>query len=374
MLSCNGSGRRTLASLLLFLTGCATQSPASLPELPDRGDSRSEAKGTPASHVLSLTKPTLIEPRISPQISPEKMFMMRTWRARQERLDRISAPLLMNNAALCKRHAHQLPGFTAKTKYSFSKAFIGEASSALGLDEQLRIMSVMPESGAALAGLQQGDILRAVENTEIEPGVDAERSGILLIRKKTAGRTHLNLTIVRGQIRTVVRVALIPACNMLIGLGNSDEANSYADGSRVLVTTGMLNFVESDEELAYILAKEIAHNVLTRSVRTDMKMLIDRLTPLKSRPELNAQTVKLRPYTPVLDATADKIALYLLVRSGYDIAGAALFWKRLAEKFPATMENSYTALHPATSYRLSVIGQITKTIALKQKNNLPLIP
>jgi predicted Zn-dependent protease len=82
----------------------------------------------------------------------------------------------------------------------------------------------------------------------------------------------------------------------------------------------------------------------------------------------------IRPYTPVLDATADRLSLYMLARAGYGIDNALRFWKRLASQYPATVQDSHTALHPASAYRFSVMTQVTQNIKAKQKHRRPLMP
>lgn len=77
---------------------------------------------------------------------------------------------------------------------------------------------------------------------------------------------------------------------------------------------------------------------------------------------------------PVTDATADKLALYLLIRAGVAIDEAPAFWQRLARAQPATIPHGHTALHPSTSYRVSVIRAVTASIKQRQLNDLPLVP
>jgi beta-barrel assembly-enhancing protease len=187
----------------------------------------------------------------------------------------------------------------------------------------------------------------------------------------------LTLTVMRDGNRLDLQVPLTNACAFSIELGDTDEVNSYADGRRVLITRGMLNFTRSDEELAYVLAKEMAHAILSRSVRPRMKATIDRLRlpgEYRISPAATTTATPLPPYTPVLDATADKLALYLLARAGYSIDNTPGFWTRLAAKYPASVQNSHTALHPSTPYRVSVMTQVVRAIRMKQKNGLPLMP
>lgn len=337
----------------------------------------------PAPVVRTLEPPPVAPIPIQPSLAPmpvvppppvDQVAMLREWVALQERLYRVAAPLLINNTELCPDHARNILGLTAKTRYSYSEGFVAEAQSLLGLGERLRIMNVLPGSGAAQAGLQKGDLLVKANIEDLPDGADAERAGASLIASEMRGRASLSLTILRDDTRMQFDVPLTQACAMVIDLGNSDRVNSYADGHRIMVTRGMIGFVQSDEELAYVLAREMAHNVLSPSSRPDIGAVIDQLHTLKTAPIPADIDAALPPFTPVLDATADKLALYMLVRAEYGIGDAIPFWKRLAAAYPAEAKGNHTALHPATKYRLSVMDQITKTIDAKRKNNLALVP
>ena len=50
--------------------------------------------------------------------------------ARQERLYRIAAPLLVKNALLCRTNSRALLGFTAKNRMSYSADMVDDDSSA----------------------------------------------------------------------------------------------------------------------------------------------------------------------------------------------------------------------------------------------------
>lgn len=304
----------------------------------------------------------------------DRIAMLQTWVDQQNRLYRIAAPLLIKNTELCPRHARHLVGLTAKTRYAYTKDFAAIARLSLGLGERLRVMNVLPGSGASEAGVRKGDVLLSVENKTLPQGPNADRDGSLLVSTEMRGRISLNLSAMRDGKRIKLHIPLTRACAFGIELGNGDHVNSYADGHRVMVTRGMLDFTQSDEEIAYVLAKEIAHNVLSPSARADMGTAIDSLrfagpdtTDLSAIGEID-------PYSPVLDATADKLSLYMLARAGYDIENALAFWKRLASRYPADVRHSHTELHPSTKYRFSVMNEITKVIKMKQKKKLPLVP
>ncbi|HZW13403.1 MAG TPA: M48 family metallopeptidase [Noviherbaspirillum sp.] len=394
------TARFVIASGALILSACATlpssvtSSPASAAPAPStaRGPGPASApaaiaeRTAPAAPVVPDPAATATIPAAPPEqteiavetpASPppfDKAAALRTWVEQQDRLYRVVAPLLVKNTELCPGHARNLLGFTAKTKYSYSDDFIDVAQEVLGLDERLKVMSVLPGSGAAQAGVQPRDILLVAGIEPLPEGRDAERNAAALIASEVQGSTQLNLTVLRNDERIALDIPLTPACAMVVDLGNTDGVSSYADGHRLMITRGMLAFARTDEELAYALAREIAHNVLTAAPRADMGAVIDGLRTLDARTASPPLLGGITPFTPVLDATVDKLALYLLVRAGYEIDNVPGFWKRLAAEHPAQVPNSHTALHPSTAYRLSVIAQVTKAIGMKRKHRLPLVP
>ncbi len=168
------------------------------------------------------------------------------------------------------------------------------------------------------------------------------------------------------------------ACGFLIELGNSDNINSYADGQRVMVTRGMLNFAQNDDELAVLLAKGMAHNILghatlTRSTGT-IGSVIDNLGNARPDTSMLIGSAGIKAMSADLDIAADNLSLYLLTRAGYRTDAAAPFWKRLASTYPASVLSGYVANHPATAARLAAIDKTIIEIKAKQGAKKSLAP
>jgi predicted Zn-dependent protease len=77
---------------------------------------------------------------------------------------------------------------------------------------------------------------------------------------------------------------------------------------------------------------------------------------------------------PELDAAADRLAVYLVTRAGYNAEGASAFWKRLASTVPATVLNGYVANHPGTAARVTAIDKAVVEVKGKQSSKKPLVP
>lgn len=297
--------------------------------------------------------------------------------AMQDRLYKVAAPLLTANTPLCKGNARYLLGFTAKNKYSYSRV-MAPAAQSLGFDDRLQVTDVLPGSGAANNDVKRGDYLVSAGGRPIPEGENAERLTATVLAPLVAGKTPVKLGLQRGGTQMAVTVPLTLACSFSIELGNVDTVNAYSDGRRVLVTRGMMNFAQTDEELAYLIARELGHNALSHPGRQKMVKtigdVIDNLMRVTPDTTTLAGTAGILPYGQDMDAAADTLALYMLVRAGYSIDNAPNFWRRLATQYPASMPNSYTAIHPSTAYRLAMIGKVTQIINAKKAAGKPLLP
>ncbi|WP_236904408.1 M48 family metallopeptidase [Collimonas fungivorans] len=343
-----------LALPVLLLAACATQESATtLPQV-----------------VPVPPKPVVLTP-------PPQQAELKALIGLQDRLYDVAAPLLVNNALLCRNNARNLLGFTAKTKYSYTSEFI-EAASALGLSDQLQVTGVLAGSGAAKVGLQRGDLLVSIQDKPVPVGADAERQTALLLGPLVNGRNSIKVIIARNGANQTLNIPLTRACAFGIELGNTENVISYADGRRVLISSGMMKYTKNDDELALVIAKEMAHNTLTHPSRqrntATMTGVIDNLIRLKPDTAALNGMAGVKPYPQQLDAAADKLSLYMVARAGYKVDDAAVFWQRLATSYPASVLNGYTAIHPGTDYRLSAIQQAVSDIQAKQATGTAIQP
>jgi hypothetical protein len=334
----------------LLLTACATQAPP------------------------SRQQPTVV----TPPVETAEQATLRSLVSQQDRLYRVAAPLLVSNPELCKGNARNLLGFTAKNKYSYSSDLAEAAQTLFGMDERLQVTGVLAGSGAARAGVRRGDRLVTVESKPVPEGPNAERQVAIILIPLVTSRSNIKLNVLRDGANIALTVPLTRACAYSIELGNADNVNAYDDGRRVMITRGMMDFARTDEELAYMLAKEMAHNSLGHTNKQNMSAtiggIVDNLIRIHPDATALAGTSGVRPLPQELDAAADTLSLYMLARAGYNIDNAMRFWERLANQVPSTVLNGYTAIHPSTAYRLSVMAKIVADVKAKQAAKKPLFP
>lgn len=349
----SGIERLTAAIALLALTGCASMAPTTIPS------STSKAPSPPPTS----------------SIDAERQLDGLT--ARQDRVYKILAPLIARNAVLCKTSARPLLGFTAKNRYSFPAELRPAAESRLQLGESLQVMQVLDGSGAMRAGVRRGDVLESIEGQALPKGVQAETEAARLIAPMLRNVAEVSVTVQRNGKPLALTVPLTTACAFTVDIGNAPQVNAYADGRRILVTTGMLDAL-SDQELAVIIAREIAHNVQQHAramqMRATLSGVIDALLVPRPDPAAFAGSAGLRPMEGKLDQEADRLAQYMLARAGLDPATAISTLEQLAQRHPATVSNGYTALHPWTSERAALMRNTLAEIRQKQAGKKALVP
>ncbi|MCC2970909.1 M48 family metallopeptidase [Massilia sp. IC2-476] len=317
----------------------------------------------------------------APQVTPEMTAAADTltrMATLQDRLYKVAAPLLIDNAELCTRHARNLLGFTAKNRYTYPGSFNEAAHLVLGMGERLQVTNVLAGSGAAKAGLRQGDELVAAAGKPLPTGPNALSQAGAVFGPIVTKQASLPLTIERRGQQRDVTVPVTRACAFGIELGNSDNVNAYADGQRVMVTRGMMGFVQGDDELAYVIAHTMAHNMLGHAASqrnaATIGSIIDNLTRIAPDTSMLIGSGGIKAMPATLDTAADRLAVYLLARADYRIEGVSSFWKRFAETYPATVLNGHTANHPSLAQRTATIDKAVAEVKAKKADKKPLTP
>ena len=286
--------------------------------------------------------------------------------ANQEKLYRIAAPLLVKNTPLCKSATRNIMGFTAKNQYSYSSELAQTANKLFKLTDHLQVVSILEGGGAERAGIKRGDIFLKVQNQTIPTGINAEIETARLLSTLMSHSANLPISIERNKQVYNFNIPLTLACAFNLELGNSDVIHAFNDGRRILITRGMLQVLNTDAELAAIIAREIAHSALKHTASLQMTasaaQAIDGLIPVLRNNAGDAAIKDLKAMPSNLDQAADRVAIAMLVRAGYEAEQLPLSLQKLA----AIKNNEkYTVAHPLTNERLKLMQEVI--VQVKQK-------
>lgn len=262
--------------------------------------------------------------------------------------------------------------------YSFPAELAVPARQVLGLDDRLQIMQILEGSGAMRAGLQRGDILQTIQDISLPQGPLAETESARVLAPVLKNFNEIRITVLRQGKPISLQVPLTLACAFAIDIGNAPNINAYADDRRIMLTRGLLETLPSDADVAVILARTIAHNVLQHARQLQQTAtqsgVIDSLLPLKPEPANYAGSNGIKVTPEKMDQEADRLALFMLARAAFDPQNLARVLQRIAEDPAAIQPNSYNALHPWTAERQTLIQSAIREIHQKQSAKKALVP
>ena len=233
------------------------------------------------------------------------------------------------NAALC-RDAVALPGFSVETLDQYATSERAEATAEFGLKDLPQVSAVVPGSAADKAGLQEGDVLLAVDGQPMPRGMaespDYKRTALVEAALASAlARPPVTLTLAA---RTVI-FSGDRGCASNVQLVPGGRLDAVADGHYVQISGVMYEFVANDSELAFILAHELAHNVVAEARRAS-----------RASGQRKAELA------------ADRAAIGMMVRAGYDVGAIVPLMERLRRKNRLSWLDGS---HPGWSARLAAM-------------------
>ena len=331
--------------------------------------------------ATSGTRPAPATPEAvhAAQLEQQEVLITRDLR-QQRRVDDVGHTLLAAATPYCAGAVTSGTGVRFANVNSFPSTY-GDAARAVGFSDTVVIVSVARGSAAARAGIAVGDRVIGVSDGTAPRGPNAAS---LLARAIAArGSAAPRLTLRHGDTTflmdasarkeavttsgapsgdTHVTVPADTVCGYNLIASRKDEINAWADGSNVTVTSAMLRFVTDNDELAAVLAHEIAHNALGH-VLAQQQSTIDgsfgaivdtsaAVRAMNARGETGRQPLDVGSlvFSQAQERDADDVAMYLLARAGRPVGEVTNLWRHVAQHNPANVK--YVGLHPITKARL----------------------
>ena len=228
------------------------------------------------------------------------------------------------------------------------------ASFLIADEKSAAVDIVVADAPAARAGLRRGDVIGAINGhptagADVADLIDAALdSGTVTLA--LAGQRHVSFAVEQG-------------CGFAVGLEKDVRLDAYADGKAVAVSSALVDFTKTDDELAVIIGHELAHNILKHKDILDSEHVSRGFLAVFGK---NADRIR------QTEEDADVMALYLMVRSGYDINIAPGFWERFGARTGAGVFSDGT--HPRTKARVALATRTIATIRAQQAKGEPLTP
>jgi hypothetical protein len=307
----------------------------------------------------------------------------------ERRLFDVAWPIMRGAAPLCGEKIVSEMGFRINGKDSVQRRFKDKdwrkaALSAYGIGDYAVVMIVGRNTPAMRAGMAPGDFVVGVEGKLAPTGDDATGKLVDLMRKG-ASDGRLDLEIERGGRRFSVSISGEPACDYSLHIQHEQDLNAFADGERIFVTTRMIEFARTDDQLAVVVGHELAHNFM-KHIQAKMRNRVAAgavgfaadiflaVLGVNTQGAFSKETGKLgaEAFSQEFEAEADYAGLYATALGGYDIRVAPDFWRRMGSANTKTI--AYGESHPPTAFRSAALEKIVAEIEGKRRAGQPLRP
>ena len=195
---------------------------------------------------------------------------VRTLAAQEMRLATMAHRMATANADLCTR-TDMLTGMVVHDLTQYDRGRRADVSRAFSLRSGFGVLQLVPDSAAERAGLRVDDEIIAVGRASVEDH-GALSTSTHSFRRMEQFSDMLQAQLARGPATLLIRRAgQLQAlsltgergCGGQLTLANSASLNAWADGRHIVLTTGMAGFARSDDEIAFVIAHEMAHNILS---------------------------------------------------------------------------------------------------------------
>ena len=332
-----------------------------------------------------------------PAAAPEVPWISAADRAR---VWRVGSRLRTAGAPLCKNTEHVF-GFLVVDRPHFDTAWIDSQDASQNKSQgtsrnirddrsvHLRIWEVREDLMPAANLLARGDGILTVDGERMA-SLDDFNDAMASARRKGIA----TLTIVRldGSVSEVVLQGE-PACDQEIRLVHGDSITTYPIGGDVYLTTALLGTLESDDELAVMIAHDMAHETLGHLTRKRVQMGVGMLAEVAimaftAIPPTGALArFGKHAFANGMERDADRHGMYIAARAGYDPAPSAGLWTRYADRFlrshseedpPAQRQriNTSTLLmnHPVSEDRFDAMESVSGYIEQQRAAGLALVP
>jgi len=213
-----------------------------------------------------------------------------------------------------------LPGWVLHHLAEYPAPLRADLIAVYALDQGPGIVAVAPGGAAAAAGLLPGDTIVAVDGAAMEtralPARESRQPGtrIEAAIETALARGPARLSLRRGGEPRELALSAPSACPTRVRIARADSENAFADGRYATFSAGLVANTPSDDELAAVVAHELAHNYLGHYARrhdgTDRRSVRQQ------------------------EAEADAFALRLMAVGGYDPHAAIPFFTRMVSWNP----------------------------------------
>lgn len=281
--------------------------------------------------------------------APDQIAELHALRDLDGRVSDAGFRLAVANAALCVP-AERLSGLSLHALDQYGADFRDAAKSAFGLGDHMAVLTVTTDGPAARAGLRPDDAILAIDGISTAASAAEKRGSYDRVEMFTdrlnaaLSRGDVMLSVARRGQHVAITMSGVRGCGSRFQVVPAKKLNAAADGNYVQLSSSLVQYARDDDELAAILAHELAHNILRHRVRLDRAGVPGGLLRNFGN---NARRVR------ATEEEADRLSVRLMINGGYDPDAAVRFWQRFGPEQGRGIFASAT--HPGWRKRVAIL-------------------
>jgi len=310
------------------------------------------------------------------------------WLRDSDRLELVSFRVLTKGGDYCRKLDHTAPylGVQFWSNQQLQPEWREVARSKFNLGSEPQISLVVPSSPANTAGLKANDKIIEINGITAQTVPDTMK----MINEAAATGNSVTFTIRRADERYMISVMPAMACKSRVFMVNDNSINTAADGEIIQISRGLLDFFESDEEIATVVSHQLAHNarkhqrtntivsVLGGTAGSILGIAADVGLGLITGGTFVSGTFTQLGWTAGSTMgsgnstsqlkQADQDGLHLMAMAGYEIENVPAFWHRVQEFNDPEGINGFRNSHPFSQERLFTMETTQKEIKERIQN------
>ena len=330
--------------------------------------------------------PKIKQTEIDMEAERQKRVSYKKYIDQLSQIKEIGYKINYSNSEICNKIDYN-SGITYANENNFGLKNVRYYPSNLNLGPQVSIIHVAKNSPAQKAGLKVGDIILQFDDYELPKGKRALEK-ISKHFKKIEKQESQIIKIDRNGEIVNFNLKRSKICDYPVILTRDNIVNAFADGKSIIMTQGMMDYAKDDNELAIVVAHELAHNdrghldakKKNTMIMGSIGLILDLMTIYYSGGTAggDAQNTELwskigsEAYSVEFEKDADYGGVYYAFRAGYDVSNVKKFWERIGADNPKRIAISST--HPATAERYLQIEKTVEEINKKKRDGLALVP
>lgn len=324
-----------------------------------------------AGAVLVATAATATTPT-DPKLR-EKVDQLLEVQALDQRVADIGWRLATSNLELCPTHTGAT-GLGLHGASQYAPAYRSAAVTAFALTEAgPGVQTVARGSPAWSAGIRPGDTLVSIQGANLARGPKsskdrskasyAETDAAMARIEALAPDQPAAVRIQRNAVTIDLTLTPELACASRFEMATGDALNANSNGNVVQVFGRLVLTLTRDDDLALVMAHELAHNVLGHNQAISKQRL-----PTGAGAAFSRKGRILRDF----EREADRYGIFIAARAGYAYAQAPEFWRDLSAS--AGLGAWIASSHPTPGNRQASAQAVVAEIAALKSQGKPLVP